>query len=124
MPLQIDVNHKSDELWEVSLTGSLDTETAPQLDQELEQVFVPGSKKLIFNMSGLHYVSSAGIRVIARSSKKMKENSGAVAMTGLQPQIEKIFDIVKALPNFAIFKNEAEADEYFDAMQKKVLDGE
>ena len=124
MPLQIDVNHKTDELWEVSLTGSLDTETATQLDQELGQVFVPGSKKLIFNMSGLQYVSSAGIRVIAKASKKMKENSGAIAMMGLQPQIEKVFEIVKALPNFAIFKDEAEADEYFDAMQKKVLDGE
>ena len=124
MALQIDINHKTSELWEVSLTGSLDTDTAPQLEEKLAQIFVSGSKKLIFNMSGLNYVSSAGIRVIAKASKKMKENSGAIAMTGLQPQIEKVFDIVKALPNFSIFKNEEEADAYFDAMQKKVLDGE
>ncbi len=125
MTLQIDINHKEvDELWEVSLTGSLDTETAPQLEEELAQIFIPDSKKLIFNMAGLDYVSSAGIRIIAMASRKMKENSGAIAMTGLQPQIEKVFDIVKALPNFGIFKDEAEADEYFDLMQKKVLDGD
>ena len=75
-------------------------------------------------MAGLEYVSSAGIRVIAVASKKMKENSGTIAMTGLQPQIKKIFEIVKALPNFGIFKDEAEADAYFDLMQKKVLDGD
>ncbi len=124
MALQIDINHKTDEFWEVSLTGSLDTDTATQLEKELAQIFVPDSKKLLFNMAGLEYVSSAGIRIIAMASKKMKENSGTIAMTGLQPQIEKIFEIVKALPNFGIFKDEAEADAYFDLMQKKVLDGD
>ena len=124
MALQIDINHKTDEFWEVSLTGSLDTDTATQLEKELAQIFVPDSKKLLFNMTGLEYVSSAGIRIIAMASKKMKENSGTIAMTGLQPQIEKIFEIVKALPNFGIFKDEAEADAYFDLMQKKVLYGD
>ncbi|MEE9160534.1 MAG: STAS domain-containing protein [Gammaproteobacteria bacterium] len=124
MALQIDINHKTDEFWEVSLTGSLDTDTATQLEKELAQIFVPDSKKLLFNMAGLEYVSSAGIRIIAMASKKMKENSGTIAMTGLQPQIEKIFEIVKALPNFGIFKDEAEADAYFDLMQKKVLYGD
>jgi anti-anti-sigma factor len=123
MALQIDINHKTDEFWEVSLTGSLDTETATQLEKELAQIFVPESKKLMFNMAGLEYVSSAGIRIIAMASKKMKENSGTIAMTSLQPQIEKVFEIVKALPNFGVFKDEAEADAYFDLMQKKVLDG-
>ena len=123
MALLIDINHKTDELWEVSLTGSLDTDTAIQLEKELAQIFVPDSKKLLFNMSGLEYVSSAGIRIIAMASKKMKENSGTIAMTRLQPQIEKVFEIVKALPNFGVFKDEAEADAYFDLMQKKVLDG-
>ena len=124
MALQIDINHKTDEFWEVSLTGSLDTDTATQLEKELAQIFVPDSKKRLFNMAGLEYVSSAGIRIIAMASKKMKENSGTIAMIDLQPQIKKIFEIVKALPNFGIFKDEAEADAYFDLMQKKVLDGD
>ena len=123
MPLQIDINHKTDEFWEVSLTGSLDTDTATQLEKELAQIFVPESKNILFIMTGVEYVSSAGNRIIAMASKKMKENSGTIAMTDLQPQIEKVFDIVKALPNFGVFKDEAEADAYFDIMQKKVLDG-
>ena len=124
MPLQIDINHKTDEFWEVSLTGSLDTDTATQLEKELAQIFVPESKNILFIMTGVEYVSSAGIRIIAMASKKMKENSGTIAMTDLQPQIEKVFDIVKALPNFGVFKDEAEADAYFDLMQKKVLNGD
>ena len=120
MTLHIDINHKADEIWEVSLTGALDTDTAPQLEEDLAQIFDSDSNKLIFNMKELDYVSSAGIRIIAMTSKKMKEKSGAIAITGLQPQIEKVFDIVKALPDFSIFKDDAEADEYFDHMQKLV----
>jgi len=124
MALQIDINYKEvDDFWEVSLTGSLDTETAPELEEDLAQIFDSDSNKLIFNMTGVDYVSSAGIRIIAMASRKLNEKSGAIAMTGLQPQIKKVFDIVKALPNFGIFKDEAEADEYFDHMQKTVLDG-
>ncbi len=125
MTLRIDINHREiDELWEVSLTGALDTDTAPQLEEDLAQIFDSDSNKLIFNMTGLDYVSSAGIRIIAMASRKMNEKSGAVAMIGLQPQIEKVFDIVKALPSFSIFKDDAEADEYFDHMQKTILDGD
>ena len=40
MALQIDINHKIDEFWEVSLTGSLDADTATQLEKELAQIFV------------------------------------------------------------------------------------
>lgn len=124
MALQIDINYKEvDDFWEVSLTGSLDTETAPELEEDLAQIFDSDSNKLIFNMTGVDYVSSAGIRIIAMASRKMTEKSGAIAMTSLQPQIKKVFDIVKALPNFGIFKDEAEADDYFDHMQKTVLDG-
>ena len=120
MALQIDINHKEDALWEVSLTGSLDTETAPELEEDLAQTFDSDSNKIIFNMKELEYVSSAGLKVIAKACRKMKEKSGAVAITGLQPQIEKVFDIIKALPDFGIFKDYAEADEYFDHMQKLV----
>ena len=124
MALQIDINYKEvDDFWEVSLTGSLDTETAPELEEDLAQIFDSDSNKIIFNMTGVDYVSSAGIRIIAMASRKMTEKSGAIAMTGLQPQIKKVFDIVKALPSFGIFKDEAEADDYFDHMQKTVLDG-
>jgi anti-sigma B factor antagonist len=122
--LQVALNHKSDGLWEVALAGSLDTETAPQLEEDLAPVFGSDSRKLLFNMTDLDYVSSAGIRVIAMASKMMKRRAGAIAMTGLQPHIAKVFEIVKALPNLSIFKDQAEADEYLDFMQKKVLKGQ
>jgi len=118
MTLQIDINHKAAELWEITLTGSLDSETAPQLDKELETVLDSGSKKIIFNMKELDYVSSAGLKIIAKVCRMMKEADGDVIATAMQPQIKTVFEIVKKLPNLRMFNNQEEADEYLDAIQE------
>jgi len=118
MTLQINIDHKTDELWEVSLAGSLDTETAPQLEKELETVLDSESKKIIFNMKELDYISSAGLKIIAKVCRKMKENDGQVLTTTMQPQIKKVFEIIKSLPNLTMFKDQNEVDEYLDAMQE------
>jgi len=118
MELQIDINYRSNELCEILLTGSLDTDTASQLEEKLETVFDSESKELMLNMKELDYVSSAGIRVIAMACRKMKEKDGAVLMLSMQPQIQKVFEIVKALPNLKMFKDWEEMDEYLDAVQE------
>ena len=120
MTLQIDINHKAAELWEITLTGSLDSETAPQLDKELETVLDSGSKKVIFNMKELDYISSAGLKIIAKVCRMMKEADGDVIATEMQPQIKTVFEIVKKLPNLRMFNNQEEADEYLDAIQEFV----
>ena len=118
MGLQIDINYRSNELCEILLTGSLDTDTASQLEEKLETVFDSESKELMLNMKELDYVSSAGIRVIAMACRKMKEKDGDVLMLSMQPQIQKVFEIVKALPNLKMFKDWEEMDEYLDAVQE------
>ncbi len=118
MGLQVDINYRSNELCEILLTGSLDTDTASQLEEKLETVFDSASKELMFNMKKLNYVSSAGIRVIAMACRKMKEKGGEILTISMQPQIQKVFEIVKALPNLKMFKSWEEMDEYLDAMQE------
>lgn len=72
-------------------------------------------------MKGLQYISSAGIRSIFKLAKRVKNNNGKIAAVNRQPQVSKVFDIVKALPDMEIFRDDAELDEYLNAMQKKVL---
>ena len=39
----------------------------------------------------------------------------------LQPQIQKVFEILKAIPTLKVFASIAELDTYLDNMQKAVL---
>ena len=73
------------------VSGRLDTQTAPELENELEAV-IPGIKELTFDMTNLEYVSSAGLRVILKAQKTMN-TQGSMKLTGVNDSIMEVFDI-------------------------------
>lgn len=105
------------------LTGRLDTTTAPQLDEALNRLLArPDTVRLVFDLSGLEYMSSAGIRCFVRARKAIEPRGGRVALINPQPAVQKVLEIVKAIPEGGIFRSVAELDAYLDAMQKQVRD--
>ena len=73
------------------VSGRLDTQTAPELENELDNV-LSGLKELIFDMTNLEYVSSAGLRVILKAQKAMNAQ-GSMKLTGVNDSIMEVFDI-------------------------------
>jgi anti-anti-sigma factor len=121
MSLKI-VEEKSDPLT-IALVGRLDTHTAPDLDQALDGFLTrPGIERLIFNLSQLDYLSSAGIRCFIRARKAIEPAGGKVAIVNPQAPVRKVLDIVKAVPQ-GIFASIEELDEYLDEMQRQVREG-
>ena len=107
----------------ITLVGRLDTDTAPELDSALNKVFErKGITRLVFDVSALDYISSAGIRCLVRARKAIEPGGGKVAVVNPQPGVRKVLDIVKAVPAKGIFASVAELDEYLDAIQQQVRD--
>ena len=77
---------------------------------------------LVLDLSGLEYISSAGIRSIFKARKTLAPHGGKVLLVNPQPQIQKVLDMVKAVPLNEIFSSTAEADAYLDLMQRRVLE--
>ena len=73
------------------VSGRLDTQTAPELEVELDAV-LSGLKELTFDMTNLEYVSSAGLRVILKAQKAMNAQ-GSMKLTGVNDSIMEVFDI-------------------------------
>ena len=73
------------------VSGRLDTQTAPELENELDTVLT-GLKELTFDMADLEYVSSAGLRVILKAQKAMN-TQGSMKLTGDNDSIMEVFDI-------------------------------
>ena len=73
------------------VSGRLDTQTAPELENELDAVLT-GLKELTFDMTNLEYVSSAGLRVILKAQKAMNAQ-GSMKLTGVNDSIMEVFDI-------------------------------
>lgn len=106
----------------VELTGSLDTATAPELERGLMPLIDAQLRHLVFDLAGLKFISSAGLRVFGIARKRMNESGGQLAFVNMQPQIEEVFEIIKALPGLDVFRNMAEMDSYLSARQLRDRD--
>lgn len=75
----------------ISISGRLDTNTSPQLEKEINEI-AEGINDLELDMSGLEYVSSAGLRVILAAQKKMNK-IGSMKVTGVCDSVMEVFEI-------------------------------
>jgi anti-anti-sigma factor len=123
MQFEVEIDNTRPDLIEVVLAGGLNTETASKLETILEDVFSKPVRAVRFEMSRLSYISSIGIKLLFHAFKTLRDQNTLFLMVNLQPQIMKVLDIAKALPAENIFASVQEADEYFDAMQRKALGG-
>ena len=73
----------------VTVTGHIDTVTAPQLEAELA---LDAANELVFDISGVSYVSSAGLRVFLSAYKAMAKKGG-MTISGAQPAVLEVFKI-------------------------------
>ena len=104
------------------LSGRLDNQTAADLDRELDKVLATPMKTLVFDLGGLEYTTSAGLRSFLRAQKNMGQRGGQTLFVNLQAPVQKVFDIVKAVDLSAVFRSVKELDQYLDVMQKKTRD--
>ena len=101
------------------LVGRLDNETSGELERALDQVLATALKTLVFDLSGLEYTTSAGLRVFMRAQQTMKQRAGKALFVNPQAPVQKVFDIAKAADLGSIFRNVQELDAYLDVMQKR-----
>lgn len=88
--LDIKKNQNGSKL-ELSLSGRLDTITAPQLEEEIKAE-IDGITELVFDFTDLAYVSSAGLRVLLSAQKSMNEK-GSMVVRNVSEEIQEIFDV-------------------------------
>ena len=76
---------------QVTLTGRLDTTTAPQLESELKSS-LDGVTSLVMDFEKLEYISSAGLRVLL-SAQKIMNKQGEMKLIHVNDVINEIFDV-------------------------------
>ena len=118
MGLEIEVTEVGNGGRCIALRGRLDSLTAPILDERLEFV-LRSATALLFDMAGLEYISSAGIRCIIRARKVIEGRGGRVAIVNPQPAVLKALEIVKAHPSDRVFPSQAELDAHLDARERQ-----
>ena len=96
--------------------GSINTNTYPILKKEMEWIFESRPEIILFDMKQVNYVNFRGLRVILKTIMEMKQRSGKVYLTNLQPEVKEMFEVMNgALPGW-LFSSRKQLENYFDAI--------
>jgi anti-sigma B factor antagonist len=119
MPLEVKVFERATNVYTIAPVGSIDTNTYMIMEKEADNCLAKKPKIVVLDMSGVDYMSSAGVRVVFKIRKTLAKDNAILTMVNLQPQIKKVFDIINALPELNVFTSINELDDYLDKMQRK-----
>lgn len=97
-----------DDLVIIQPVGRLDSTTSPEFEQF---VFarIADRNRLIVDLSHLEYISSAGLRVILASAKRVDSAQGRMLLCGMQGVIQQIFEVSGFLRILKVEKTLAKA---------------
>jgi serine/threonine-protein kinase RsbW len=93
----------------VAFTGNLDSNTSPQAQQALDGILASGGRRLALDFTALDYISSAGLRVLLGTAKRLSGAGGALRLFGLNETVREVFQISGFSTILAVFATEADA---------------
>lgn len=96
---------KHGEVCVLALTGRLDTETAADVELTLQDLLAAGENQFLIDLSGIGYVSSAGLRVLLALAKKLDGGKGSLRLCGLNASVRQVFDVAGFSKLFTILAN-------------------
>lgn len=119
MALKVNTAIKRPGIFTVTPIGSIDAAGYTTFQEKVTYVLNQSPDVVIFDMEYADYINSMGIRVLVKAKKALKQRGGKIMFINLQPQIQKVFEILNALPSLKVFASIQELDSYLDAMQAK-----
>jgi len=87
----MEITKKTDgDIMTMNVVGRVDTTTAPELSAALK---LDGIKDFTLDISGVSYMSSAGLRCLLMAQKAMMASGGQMRIAGVQPVVKEVLDI-------------------------------
>ena len=86
------------------LNGRLDSNTSPALEKKLVSAMENGTRNMVIDFENLDYISSAGLRIILKTTKDLKRTDGNIVLCAMQDYVREVFEIAgfdTFLPIFA-----------------------
>jgi len=98
----------------ITIKGRVDSSTAPQMAQALETANESGKYKLVVDMAGLEYMSSAGFRALLAAQRNSKKyNRGEVVLVNVPDRIREALELAGFTELFKTFDDTLTAVGHF-----------
>lgn len=94
----------------VKASGRVDSSTSPLLLETFKSIMEKNRYRLVFNLSDVNFISSAGLRVLISTQKNCKRyNRGELVLSNVPENILAALDLAGFVALFRIFETEVEA---------------
>ena len=99
--------HQEGQVFVLALNGRFDAQSAGEVEESFMATMNDGANSVLVDMDGVEYVSSAGLRVLLATSKKLNAKGGKLILCGLKPYVWEVFEVAgfttifKILPDVA-----------------------
>lgn len=93
----------------MAVKGRVDSETAPELDTALSKLLADGRNKIVLNLQGVEYLSSAGLRALVKALKGSQSSGGDVRLASVSEPIKGILLTIGMMQMFKMFSTNEEA---------------
>ena len=103
------VIRESQDIRILAFEGNLDTNTSPDAESIINELIDGGAEKLLVNFEQLNFISSAGLRVLLATAKKLKFSGGLLRICGLNSTVHEVFDISGFIRILKVLGTEDEA---------------
>ncbi len=77
----------------IQLSGRFDGLSAPDIEKTLDSMILDGERQIVIDLTGVHYISSAGLRVLLKAQKVLQKISGGLILLGVQPAVFQVLQI-------------------------------
>lgn len=102
----------------LDIYGELDAHTAPELENELQQLIEEKTVFIVVNGSGLEYISSAGLGVFMAYIEDIRSQQGDIKISNLKPKVFNVFDLLGFPTLYDILDDEKDAIDLFKQTKK------
>ena len=93
----------------ISVKGDIDAGSSIHLDNALKEALSEGQKQIAIDLSGLDYISSAGLGVFISHLDELKIQNVQLTLFGINDSVQQVFDILGLEKLLTIVKTESEA---------------
>jgi anti-anti-sigma factor len=77
----------------IAIKGWLDADSAPEAERVVKEALKGDHSRLLFDLKGMEYLSSAGLRVLLSAAKEIKRREGKIVLCALHPFVKEIFEV-------------------------------
>lgn len=98
----------------IKVSGFVDTTTSAELEESLKRVLRKGVFKVIIDLGGVNYISSAGWGIFISEIKNIRENGGDLKLAAMVPDVFEVFELLEFQTILESFDSVDEAIESFD----------